>query len=91
MYQVDGGTKIEDLPFYQVLEFDIHMRLHAAREMIKEGYQLTLLPDGPAVLGETFKEDEAFIDRLFASTEQRKGIDQTEKWLVIRNSVLCFQ
>lgn len=70
MYQVDGGTKIEDLPFYQVLEFDIHMRLHAAREMIKEGYQLTLLPDGPAVLGETFKEDEAFIDRLFASTEQ---------------------
>lgn len=69
MYEIAPAAKIEELPFYPVLEFDIKMRLQAAKEMIEEGYQLTLLPDGPAALGETFKADEAVIDGLWQSVQ----------------------
>ncbi|WP_308810515.1 helicase-exonuclease AddAB subunit AddA [Bacillus sp. D12] len=69
MYEIGEHTRIEDLPFYPVLKFDIMMRLAAAKEMIHEGYQLTLLPDGPAALGETFKLDEELINKLSESLE----------------------
>ena len=70
MYEVESDAKIEELPFYPVLEFDIKMRLQAAKEMIEEGYQLTLLPEGPAALGETFKADEAMVDGLWQSVQK---------------------
>ena len=69
MYEIDEDTRIEDLPFYPVLKFDIEMRLAAAKEMIQEGYNLTLMPDGPAALGETFKADEQLIHTLSETLE----------------------
>ncbi|MCM3725622.1 helicase-exonuclease AddAB subunit AddA [Neobacillus cucumis] len=64
MYQVEEIASIEELPFIDVLLFDIKLQLEAAKEMINQALELTKRPNGPAPRAENFLDDLQVIDTL---------------------------
>ncbi|MGE8205176.1 helicase-exonuclease AddAB subunit AddA [Heyndrickxia sp. NPDC080065] len=69
MYSVDETTEIDSLPFMDVLRFDIQLQLQAAKEMLEEAYEMTLLPGGPSPRAENYLDDLAIIERLVQASE----------------------
>lgn len=69
MYHVDEATKIENLPFINILLFDIKLQLQGAKESLEEAYEMTKLPAGPAPRAENYLNDIAIVDRLLQASE----------------------
>lgn len=69
MYEVQAVDDIEELPFIQALLLDIELQLTAAKEMLKQGLDLTKLPDGPAPRAENFQDDLRVIDTLIIAKQ----------------------
>ncbi|WP_312475569.1 helicase-exonuclease AddAB subunit AddA [Neobacillus sp.] len=70
MYDVDDMTNVEDLPFIQALLFDIELQFEAAKVMIKQGLEITKLPNGPAPRAENFLDDINVIDTLIVAQQE---------------------
>lgn len=64
MYRVDEHMPIDNLPFMKELLFDIDLQLHEAEELLKKGYELTLLPGGPAPRADNFQDDLRILEGL---------------------------
>ncbi|MDF1507378.1 helicase-exonuclease AddAB subunit AddA [Robertmurraya sp. DFI.2.37] len=69
MYEVDEGTTIEELPFADVLLFDIELQLKGAKELLENGLELTKLPGGPSPRAENFIDDIRIVDSFLAAKE----------------------
>lgn len=63
-YNISDETKIEDLPFYSDLQFDIQMQLKAAKELFKQALNIAKLPGGPTPRIETYEEDLMIIQTM---------------------------
>jgi len=70
MYDVNQNATIEGLPFIHALLFDIELQLEAAKEMIKQGLEISKLPGGPAPRAENFLEDLHVIDTLLSAQKE---------------------
>ncbi|MCM3767393.1 helicase-exonuclease AddAB subunit AddA [Neobacillus niacini] len=69
MYDVAGIDHLEQLPFIRALLFDIQLQLEGAKELIKQGMELTKLPGGPAPRAENFLDDLLVIDTLIQANQ----------------------
>ena len=69
MYQVESMSSVEELPFIDSLLFDVKLQLEAAKEMIKQGLELTKLPNGPAPRAENFLDDLQVINTLMLAEQ----------------------
>lgn len=69
LYRVDESTTIDDLPFIDVLLFDIKLTLQGAKEMLEEALNLSKVPGGPAPRAENYLDDIAIVDRLLQASE----------------------
>lgn len=70
MYRVGDSTKMEDLPFINALLYDIELQFEGAKQLEREGLELTKLPGGPAPRAENFLDDERIIDLLLAAKSE---------------------
>lgn len=57
MYDVEGTSNIEQLPFVRSLLKDVDLQLMGARKLLEYGFELTKLPGGPAPRAENFIAD----------------------------------
>lgn len=64
MYEVDEHMPIEQLPFMKEILFDIDLQLQEAKWLLERGYELSLLPGGPAPRAENFLDDLRIVERL---------------------------
>ncbi|MBA4538728.1 UvrD-helicase domain-containing protein [Bacillus aquiflavi] len=64
MYNVDSSTSINDLPFIDTLLYQIDLQLKGAYRLLKEAYELTKLPGGPAPRAETYLSDLQLVEHL---------------------------
>ena len=69
LYRVDESTTIDDLPFIDVLLFDIKLTLQGAKEMLEEALNFSKVPGGPAPRAENYLDDIAIVDRLLQASE----------------------
>lgn len=69
MYDVAGIDHLEQLPFIRALLYDIQLQLEGAKELIKQGMELTKLPGGPAPRAENFLDDLLVIDTLIQANQ----------------------
>lgn len=70
LYAVPEGATIDDLPFIGDLKMTISHAFEEALQIALEGKMLTLQPDGPEVLGETFDLDLAVIETAIAALDE---------------------
>lgn len=70
MYDVSAVKNIEELPFVELLLFDIELQLEAARDMILKALEIAKLPGGPAPRAENFLEDLQLIDSLMLAKQE---------------------
>ena len=70
LYDVAKESKIDDLPFIDDLKMTIRHALEEAMQLAHEGKQLTLEPDGPAVLAETFEMDGELIQQAIYALDE---------------------
>ncbi|WP_062105312.1 helicase-exonuclease AddAB subunit AddA [Bacillus niameyensis] len=64
MYDVTEGMSVEELPFIDVLKFDISLQLSAAKENISQAMELARMPGGPAPRFENFQDDLLIIENI---------------------------
>lgn len=64
MYHVDAITKMEELPFIDILLFDVELQLEGARQLLEQALELTKQPGGPAPRAENYLHDLQFVDHL---------------------------
>lgn len=64
MYDVTEYSRIEDLPFAQILLSDIEMQLTGVRQMLEEAYEMTQMPGGPAPRAENYLDDLEVVSRM---------------------------
>ncbi|WP_264803977.1 helicase-exonuclease AddAB subunit AddA [Cytobacillus sp. NCCP-133] len=64
MYNVDGNSKLEQLPFVQSLLKDVDLQLKGAKQLLEHGLELTKLPEGPAPRAENFIADLHVVNTL---------------------------
>ncbi|CAM3787479.1 helicase-exonuclease AddAB subunit AddA [Aeromicrobium ponti] len=57
MYNVDGTSSLEQLPFVCSLLNDVDLQLKGAKQLLEYGLELTKLPGGPAPRAENFIAD----------------------------------
>lgn len=57
MYNVDGTSSLEQLPFVRSLLNDVDLQLKGAKQLLEFGLELTKLPGGPAPRAENFIAD----------------------------------
>jgi len=57
MYNVTEDMDIDQLPFMDVLRFDISQQLEGAKSLLEEAYEMTKLPGGPAPRAENYLDD----------------------------------
>ncbi|WP_108670144.1 helicase-exonuclease AddAB subunit AddA [Peribacillus acanthi] len=69
MYDIKEDEKIENLPFYSNLKYDIILQLQTAKDLLFEALALTKLPDGPAPRAETFLKDLEIVNSLEKAIE----------------------
>lgn len=70
LYDVPSGSAIDDLPFIGDLKMTIHHALEEALQLIHEGKGLTLEPEGPHLLAETFDMDGELIRQAIFALEE---------------------
>lgn len=70
LYDVPSGSTIDELPFIDDLKMTIHHALEEALQLIHEGKQLTLEPDGPHLLAETFDMDGELVRQAIFALEE---------------------
>ncbi|HSI67134.1 MAG TPA: helicase-exonuclease AddAB subunit AddA [Planococcus sp. (in: firmicutes)] len=84
LYDVPKETGIDELPFIGSLKLTIHHALEEALQLTREGKQLTLEPDGPHQLGDTFDLDlqiiQTAIEALDHSWEEAYKLSKDFKW-----------
>ncbi|MEH6986751.1 helicase-exonuclease AddAB subunit AddA [Cytobacillus firmus] len=64
MYNVDGVSSLEQLPFVRSLLEDIDLQLKGAKQLLQFGLELTKLPGGPAPRAENFIADLHVVNTL---------------------------
>ncbi|MBY6050789.1 helicase-exonuclease AddAB subunit AddA [Cytobacillus firmus] len=64
MYNVDGVSSLEQLPFVRSLLEDIDLQLKGAKQLLEYGLELTKLPGGPAPRAENFIADLHVVNTL---------------------------
>jgi len=64
MYDVTESSKIENLPFFDVLKFDIQLQLSGAKELLKQALELSKAPGGPAPRAENYLSDLSIVERM---------------------------
>jgi ATP-dependent helicase/nuclease subunit A len=80
MYEVESITKLEELPFIEALLYDVELQLEAAKELIRQAFEITKLPGGPAPKAENFVDDLNVIDTLiFAQKDSWETLYQAIK------------
>ncbi|HZG70055.1 MAG TPA: helicase-exonuclease AddAB subunit AddA, partial [Chondromyces sp.] len=68
MYDVNEEVNsVDELPFMQALRFDIQLQLEAAQAMLREAFELTKVPGGPAPYSDNLIVDLDTIERLLES------------------------
>ena len=70
MYEVESVTKIEELPFIEVLLVDVGLVLEGIKGILQNGLDLTKQPGGPAPRAENFVDDLQIIDTLIAASKE---------------------
>ncbi|MGI2327447.1 helicase-exonuclease AddAB subunit AddA [Planococcus sp. YIM B11945] len=69
LYEVPPGASIDELPFIDDLKMTIRHALEEALHLAREGKELALDPEGPAILADTFAMDAVVIDTAIANLE----------------------
>lgn len=69
MYEVENITELEQLPFVQPLLFEIELRLEGAKELLKQGLEITKQPGGPAPRAENFLDDLNVVEVLIQASK----------------------
>ena len=69
MYDVSETTEIENLPFIDVLKFDIMLQLSGARELVEQALSISKLPGGPAPRAENYLNDLLIIEQMEEAAE----------------------
>ncbi|MCM3707233.1 MULTISPECIES: helicase-exonuclease AddAB subunit AddA [Cytobacillus] len=64
MYDVEGVSSLEQLPFVRSLLEDIDLQLKGAKQLLEYGLELTKLPGGPAPRAENFIADLHVVNTL---------------------------
>ncbi|MGN7176363.1 helicase-exonuclease AddAB subunit AddA [Paenibacillus sp. FSL R5-0490] len=64
MYNVEGVSSLEQLPFVRSLLEDIDLQLKGAKQLLQFGLELTKLPGGPAPRAENFTADLHVVNTL---------------------------
>ncbi|MBG9589646.1 helicase-exonuclease AddAB subunit AddA [Cytobacillus firmus] len=64
MYNVEGVSSLEQLPFVRSLLEDIDLQLKGAKQLLEYGLELTKLPGGPAPRAENFIADLHVVNTL---------------------------
>ncbi len=64
MYDLSEDVEIDKLPFIQVLKDNIAMQLGGAKKLLKEAYEMTKWPGGPAPRAENYIDDLQIVERL---------------------------
>ncbi|MBS4198652.1 helicase-exonuclease AddAB subunit AddA [Bacillus sp. FJAT-49732] len=64
MYDVTENTKIENLPFIDILKFDIQLQLSGAKELLQQALEISKTPGGPAPRAENYLSDLSIIERM---------------------------
>ncbi|URM32101.1 helicase-exonuclease AddAB subunit AddA [Cytobacillus firmus] len=64
MYNVNGVSSLEQLPFVRSLLEDIDLQLKGAKQLLEYGLELTKLPGGPAPRAENFIADLHVVNTL---------------------------
>lgn len=64
MYNVDGVSSLEQLPFVRSLLEDIDLQLKGAKQLLEYGLELTKLPGGPTPRAENFIADLHVVNTL---------------------------
>ncbi|WP_411814596.1 helicase-exonuclease AddAB subunit AddA [Cytobacillus firmus] len=64
MYNVDGVSSLEQLPFVRSLLEDVDLQLKGAKQLLEYGLELTKLPGGPAPRAENFIADLHVVNTL---------------------------
>lgn len=70
MYNISEETTIDQLPFWDALQFHISLQLSAAKDYLEEAMKLTQLPAGPAPRAETFLQDLSIVEKLDEARQQ---------------------
>ncbi|MBS4193620.1 helicase-exonuclease AddAB subunit AddA [Lederbergia citri] len=64
MYDVTENTNIEQLPFIDILKFDIQLQISGARELLEQALELSKYPGGPAPRAENYLDDLFIVERM---------------------------
>jgi len=64
MYDVTENTNIENLPFMNILKFDIQLQLSGANELLEQALNLSKNPGGPAPRAENYLDDLSIVERM---------------------------
>ncbi|MGV3465593.1 MAG: helicase-exonuclease AddAB subunit AddA [Heyndrickxia sp.] len=64
MYDVSEDISIDQLPFMDVLRFDISQQLEGAKGLLEEAYEMTKVPGGPAPRAENYLDDIEVVSKI---------------------------
>ena len=70
MYDVSDETEMENLPFMDILTFDVVLQLDGARELLEDALNMAEMPGGPAPRVENYVDDLAIIERMQQAAKQ---------------------
>ncbi|RAZ79512.1 helicase-exonuclease AddAB subunit AddA [Planococcus halotolerans] len=84
LYNVPDEVSIDDLPFIGDLKMTIRHAFEEALQLTRDGHDIALEPDGPAILADTFQMDaeliKAAIDALDRSWNSIYELSQNFVW-----------
>ncbi|MCR2821018.1 helicase-exonuclease AddAB subunit AddA [Lederbergia panacisoli] len=64
MYDVTENTNIENLPFIDILKFDIQLQLSGAKELLEQALYISKTPGGPATRAENYVADLSIVEAM---------------------------
>lgn len=69
VYQLNGITTINDLPWIKELLNDIHLQLEGSKALFEKGLSITREPDGPAPYAENLDQDIQIAEDLLSASK----------------------
>ncbi|MGG3573376.1 helicase-exonuclease AddAB subunit AddA [Bacillus gobiensis] len=80
LYNADQDGKVENMPFYRVIQEDIQMVLQGCRQELLRALEIASQPGGPSPRAENFRDDLAQVEELLTySGDFRALFDRVQK------------
>ncbi|MBS4177434.1 helicase-exonuclease AddAB subunit AddA [Lederbergia citrea] len=64
LYDISEEARLEELPFIDILQYDISLQLSGAKELLQQALEISKMPGGPAPRAANYLDDLSVIERM---------------------------